>query len=129
MADELNVVKEALVHYRSMWAWWLELKMTTEAERELARTKIALIDRELADMAESEGQRRVNVALAEIAASSLGKETDPRRWNCKNQGCGEEIEQTGDPSLNSGWVHTETKSRLCDVSPRNPAYGGMATPI
>ena len=43
----MDVVKEALLHYRSMWSMWLELKHTTEAERELARTKIELIDREL----------------------------------------------------------------------------------
>jgi hypothetical protein len=43
----LDVTREALTFYRKMWSTWLELILTTDAERELARTKIALIDKEL----------------------------------------------------------------------------------
>jgi hypothetical protein len=45
--NPLDIVREALLAYRQQWAAWLRLKLTTEAERELAQTKIALIDKEL----------------------------------------------------------------------------------
>lgn len=130
MSGELGVVKEALVHYRSMWAMWLELRMTTEAERELARVKIALIDRELLSMAEAEGQRRVTAALgalrpsgpAQPAFESFNPQTDTLR--CGNEGCGEPIEPVeGDPRR---WIHVETENEFCDVPPKNPAYGKRA---
>jgi hypothetical protein len=44
----MDVTREALLHYREMWRSWLRLMHTTEAERELATLKIALIDKELA---------------------------------------------------------------------------------
>jgi hypothetical protein len=46
--SELNVTREALTVYRRQWEWWLQAMHTTDAERELARMKIALIDAELA---------------------------------------------------------------------------------
>ena len=130
MSGELGVVKEALVHYRSMWAMWLELRMTTETERELARVKIALIDRELLSMAEAEGQSRVSAAFGALRPSGPAEPAfDPRQWHCKNEGCGEEIHQVPNPT-ESGypWVHVETGDAFCDVSPKNPAYGKRANP-
>lgn len=47
MTDPLNITREALLFYRERWSSWLKLALTTGAERELARTKIALIDKEL----------------------------------------------------------------------------------
>jgi hypothetical protein len=41
------MLKEALEAYRKSWEMWLSLKHTTENEKELARTKIRLIDVEL----------------------------------------------------------------------------------
>lgn len=49
MNDPLNIIEEALQHYRRQWEWWLSLLHTTDAERELARVKIALIDAEIAN--------------------------------------------------------------------------------
>jgi hypothetical protein len=45
----MDVIKEALLAYRAQWEPWLWLILVTDAERELARLKIALIDRELAE--------------------------------------------------------------------------------
>ena len=131
MSGELSVVKEALAHYRSMWAMWLELSMTTEAERELARMKIALIDRELLSMAEAEGQSRVAAAFGSLRPSGPAFETnDPRQWHCKNEGCGEEIHQVPNPTGDGKhWTHKETGNPFCDVPPRNPAYGKRANPM
>lgn len=130
MSGELSVVKEALVHYRSMWAMWLELRMTTEAERELARMKIALIDRELLSMAEAEGQSRVAAAFGSLRPSGPAQPAfDPRQWHCKNEGCGEEIHQvTSSKDEEKYWVHVETGNPFCDVPPKNPAYGKQANP-
>lgn len=134
MADELNVVKEALVHYRSMWAWWLELKMTTEAERELARMKIALIDRELLSMAEAEGQSPEPSGLTlrpsgppKPAFESTPMDHTSDLIRCGNEGCGEPIERV-QGQYKYPWRHVETEDRFCDVSPKNPAYGKSATP-
>lgn len=44
---DMNVTREALLHYRDKWTLWLSLLHTTDSERELARLKIALIDKEL----------------------------------------------------------------------------------
>lgn len=44
----IDVVREALTAYRRQWEWWLGAMHTTDAERELAHMKIALIDAELA---------------------------------------------------------------------------------
>jgi len=43
----MNIVREALLSYRVQWEMWLKLSQTTDAERELARIKIQLIDQEL----------------------------------------------------------------------------------
>lgn len=43
----MDVIREALLHYRAKWELWPELIHTTDAERELAKIKIALIDKEL----------------------------------------------------------------------------------
>lgn len=39
-----NIVREAMLSYRRQWEVWFELIHTTDAERELARVKIELID-------------------------------------------------------------------------------------
>jgi hypothetical protein len=44
----IDTVGEALAAYRAQWEPWLWLRLVTDAERELARLKIALIDAELA---------------------------------------------------------------------------------
>ena len=46
-SEPLDITGEALKFYRTHLENWLKLKLATDAERELARTKIALIDREL----------------------------------------------------------------------------------
>lgn len=43
----MDVVREALLEYRQKWVGWLSLMHTTSAEKQLARLKIELIDREL----------------------------------------------------------------------------------
>lgn len=48
MQNPLDITGEALAAYRQRWAAWLNLSQTTDAERELAATKIALIDTQLA---------------------------------------------------------------------------------
>ena len=48
MTNELDITREALLHYREKWQLWLTLIHTTDAERQLAQLKVALIDRELA---------------------------------------------------------------------------------
>lgn len=50
--SQREVICEALASYRAQWAWWLKLKVTTENERELASTKIALIDEAVAELRE-----------------------------------------------------------------------------
>ena len=47
MSDELDIVTEALGHLRGHYTMWLELKLTTPAERRLAAMKIALIDEQM----------------------------------------------------------------------------------
>lgn len=49
-ALSMTIVREALFAYREKWASWLRLRHTTEAEKELAKLKIALIDQELQKM-------------------------------------------------------------------------------
>jgi len=44
----IDIAREALLNYRRQWQAWLELEHTTDAERQLAELKIALIDQELA---------------------------------------------------------------------------------
>jgi hypothetical protein len=46
--SEIDVVREALLHYRGVWMWWLSARGTTDTERQLANMKLALIDKELA---------------------------------------------------------------------------------
>lgn len=42
-----HIEVEALMELRQRYEWWLRLKFTTDPERELARTKIQLIDARL----------------------------------------------------------------------------------
>lgn len=54
-----QTVVEALEHYREKWQMWLELIHTTDHERELAHTKIRLIDNALNQIKENDnGPRR-----------------------------------------------------------------------
>lgn len=48
--NELDIVREALLHLRGTYRMWLSLKHTSEMERRLAAVKIALIDRELEEL-------------------------------------------------------------------------------
>ncbi|ACF05148.1 gp51 [Mycobacterium phage Predator] len=123
----MDVVKEALLHYRSMWAMWLELKHTTDAERELARLKIALIDAELNPSGPTlrpTGNVYPAFNPPEGDYHAFDPTTDLIR--CANQGCGETIQQNEN---GTGWVHVETGNAYCDVPPRNPAYGKRANPL
>lgn len=130
----MDVVKEALLHYRSMWAMWLELKHTTEAERELARLKIAMIDAELSP--EPSGLTlRPSGPPKPAFETGLGSALDKlvpmdhtsELIRCGNEGCNEPIERV-QGQYKYPWRHVETGDRFCDVSPKNPAYGKSATP-
>jgi hypothetical protein len=44
----MDVILEALGIYRSQWEWWLTSLHATDAERELARIKLAMIDEVIA---------------------------------------------------------------------------------
>jgi hypothetical protein len=48
--EELDIVREALLSYRRWYSTWLEMRLTTDAEKQLATLKIALIDRELSKL-------------------------------------------------------------------------------
>lgn len=41
---EVQIEREALMHYRAMWNWNLTCLAATDAERQLAALKIQLID-------------------------------------------------------------------------------------
>ena len=45
--NDLDIVREALLNYRHQWVWWLSAEHSSDAERELARMKLAVIDRAL----------------------------------------------------------------------------------
>lgn len=107
-----------------MWAMWLELKHTTDAERELARLKIALIDAELNPSGPTlrpTGNQHPAFNPPKGDYHAFDPATDLIR--CSNQGCGETIQQN-----ENGWIHVETGNAYCDVPPRNPAYGKRANP-
>ncbi|AHG24443.1 hypothetical protein PBI_OAKER_52 [Mycobacterium phage Oaker] len=143
----MDVIKEALLHYRSMWSMWLELKHTTEAERELARVKIALIDAELTRRNESavaEPKKRMTLRkLGELHPAFMSPEVtqsaerlreanaDPRNWHCAN--CGEQIVHIAEnPNLDGSpkhWAHLDSGELRCEVATNHPAFGKNAEPI
>ncbi len=43
----MNIIEEALLALRSHYVWWLSMLLTTDAEKELAKLKIAMIDEAL----------------------------------------------------------------------------------
>lgn len=48
-ATDLDIVGEALAHLRDKYVVWIRLRRSTEAEVELAKIKISLIDKEMAE--------------------------------------------------------------------------------
>jgi len=88
MTISQEIVREALLAYRDRWTSWLNLWHTTEAERELAKVKIALIDQEL---------EKPNPALT----------TGICHW------CGKEIYKN---SLSGCWEHYFNHKTVCDSS-------------
>ena len=48
----LETIRESLLHVRTQYGYWLDLRLTTEAEKELARTKIRMIDDALSQVDE-----------------------------------------------------------------------------
>ena len=48
-STDLDIVGEALQHLRDKYVVWIRLRRSTEAEVELAKIKISLIDKEMAE--------------------------------------------------------------------------------